>query len=99
MGVIPSFWRLMWPLLLITWGLLLLAERAAVEVEGYPPYTGSPWQCGGQGAGQSVYPGTTPGAAPQSAGQSTGQGAGQSEPPTGALVAPSLENDKMGGQS
>ena len=36
---------LFWPLALILWGVLLLAERAALEVEGYPdPYTGAPYQ-------------------------------------------------------
>lgn len=37
-GVIDHFWHLFWPLLLITVGLLLLAERAALATDGYPPY-------------------------------------------------------------
>ena len=37
MHVIDHFWHLFWPLMLITFGVLLLAERAALSVEGgYP---------------------------------------------------------------
>jgi hypothetical protein len=35
-GVVYHFWHLFWPLALILWGLLLLAERAALEMEGFP---------------------------------------------------------------
>jgi len=35
-GAVDHFWRWFWPLSLILWGVLLLAERAALEVEGYP---------------------------------------------------------------
>jgi len=35
-GAVYHFWRLFWPLALILWGVLLLAERAALEMEGYP---------------------------------------------------------------
>jgi hypothetical protein len=42
-GAIPHFWRLLWPLLLITWGVLLLAERAALAAEGYPIVPCAPW--------------------------------------------------------
>lgn len=48
-GVVYHFWHLFWPLALILWGVLLLAERAALEMEGYPqvypdaPYAGSPY--------------------------------------------------------
>ena len=38
------FWGLFWPLLLIMMGVLMLAERAALAAEGYPPYSGAPWQ-------------------------------------------------------
>lgn len=44
--VIEHFWRLFWPLLLITFGTLLLAERAALSAEGgFPPpqNPGSPY--------------------------------------------------------
>ncbi|MGA3371076.1 MAG: DUF5668 domain-containing protein [Terracidiphilus sp.] len=41
MGVL-SIWK-SWPLLLILWGVILLAERAALAIEGgYPPYPGAP---------------------------------------------------------
>lgn len=35
-GVVYHFWHWFWPLALILWGVLLLAERAALEVDGYP---------------------------------------------------------------
>jgi hypothetical protein len=34
-------WSKSWPLYLILAGVLLLAERAALAAEGYPPYPGS----------------------------------------------------------
>jgi LiaF transmembrane domain len=45
-GVINHFWHLFWPLLLITVGVLLLAERAALAGDDAyppPPYPGSPY--------------------------------------------------------
>ncbi len=57
-GAVYHFWRLFWPLALILWGVLLLAERAALEVEGYSqvypdaPYSGAPPYAPGP------YPGT-----------------------------------------
>ena len=42
-------WGHAWPLFLILAGVLLLAERAALATEGYPPYPGS------------TYPGQYPG--------------------------------------
>lgn len=57
-GVVSHGWRLFWPLALILWGVLLLAERAALEVEGYPdPYAGASYPGG-------PIPGTQPGAPP-----------------------------------
>ena len=53
-GVVDHFWHLFWPLALILWGVLLLAERAALEMEGYPQvyqdpsYPGSPYPPGPQ---------------------------------------------------
>ena len=58
-GVVYHFWHLFWPLALILWGVLLLAERAALEMEGYPqvypdaPYPGAPY-------GQPPAPGPGP---------------------------------------
>jgi hypothetical protein len=60
-GAIPYFWRLFWPLLLISVGVLLLAERAALAGDGYPPPPGMPWQGAGTSVGQTVQP--TPGTA------------------------------------
>jgi hypothetical protein len=51
-GLIDHGWRVFWPLALILWGVLLLAERAALEVEGYPdPYGGNQYP-GAPGAPQ-----------------------------------------------
>lgn len=60
-GVIEHFWHLFWPLALILWGVMLLAERAALEVEGYPqvdsPYAGGPYPPGAYpGAGSGPIP-------------------------------------------
>ncbi len=49
-------WGQSWPLFLILAGLLLLAERAALAGEGYPPPPGTPWQ--------NTTPGTGPGSQP-----------------------------------
>jgi len=51
-GVIDHFWSLFWPLLMITMGVLLLAERAALAADGYypPPYPGAPYAAADPGA-------------------------------------------------
>ena len=54
-------WGQSWPLFLILAGLLLLAERAALAGEGYPPPPGTPWQNANPATGQTVQP--TPGTA------------------------------------
>jgi len=53
MGILHHFWSLFWPLAFILWGLILLAERAVLAVDGYPsmPYPGVP------GTGVPPYPG------------------------------------------
>jgi len=43
-GVIEYFWRLFWPLLMILIGGIMLAERAVLAAEGYPVYSGTPYQ-------------------------------------------------------
>jgi hypothetical protein len=64
-GVVNHFWHLFWPLALILWGVLLLAERAALEVDGYPqmspdvPYAGG--APGGSYPGAPYGPGPNPG--------------------------------------
>ena len=67
-GVVVHGWRLFWPLALILWGVLLLAERAALEVEGIPdPYSGAPYPGGPVPPGQSgAQPGFQSGATPAS---------------------------------
>jgi hypothetical protein len=62
-GVVYHMWRLFWPLALILWGLLLLAERAALELEGYPTAYGDPSYPGGQYA-QPPVGGPGPGVPP-----------------------------------
>ncbi len=51
-------WGQSWPLFLILAGLLLLAERAALRREGYPPYPGGPWpgtqERAGRGPGRAA---------------------------------------------
>ncbi|MGD1062091.1 MAG: DUF5668 domain-containing protein [Terracidiphilus sp.] len=84
MGAIPYFWRLFWPLLLITVGLLLLAERAALAAEGYPLFPGAPWQDASQGTSQG-------------AGQSAANSAANTG--TAIVPAHDFENDREGGQS
>ena len=65
-GVVNHFWHLFWPLALILWGVLLLAERAALEVEGYPqPFADVPYG-GGQPYAPGAGPGSGPGAPPAS---------------------------------
>jgi hypothetical protein len=66
-GVVYHMWRLFWPLALILWGLLLLVERAALEMEGFPPgYSDTPYPGGpyaqppvtGSGSGVPPAPGS-----------------------------------------
>ena len=54
-------WGQSWPLFLILAGLLLLAERAALAGENYPPPPGTPWQNANPATSQTVQP--TPGTA------------------------------------
>jgi len=49
-------WGQSWPLFLILAGLLLLAERAALAGEGYPPPPGGPWQNTTLGTGPVAQP-------------------------------------------
>ncbi len=91
MGVIPYFGRLLWPLLLILLGVLLLAERFALEAEGYPPPYGVPVGGGWQGTNQG------------SPSPSTEQSAASPADSGGTAIAPSrwqeFEKGKEGGQS
>jgi hypothetical protein len=56
MGVLDHFWRLFWPLAFILAGSILLAERFALNADGFPPmpYPGAP------GTGVPAYSGQTP---------------------------------------
>ncbi|MGD0892243.1 MAG: hypothetical protein ABR923_11955 [Terracidiphilus sp.] len=65
------FWHLFWPLLLILWGALLLAERAALAIDGGYPDGTFGWDSP-SGTGVPPYPGQpvpqTPVAPPASSG-------------------------------
>jgi len=89
-GVVDHFWHWFWPLALILWGVLLLAERAALEMEGYPQvypdasYPGAPYPAG-------PYPGT-----------GTGPGTGPVPSTPGTSIVPANSDDlerRNGGQS
>jgi hypothetical protein len=52
MGLLEHFWRLFWPLGFILAGIIMLAERAALTLDGPPmPYMGA------SGTGVPPYPG------------------------------------------
>jgi len=88
-GVIDHFWHLFWPLAFILGGVLLLAERAALATEGYPPMPGAPYS-GYQTPGYQAEP--YPGAVPS-----------QPPPAPGTSIVPAHETDYErngnGGQS
>jgi hypothetical protein len=81
-------WGHAWPLFLILAGVLLLAERAALATEGYPPYPGQP------GAPyQPPYPGAPYQGAPYQ---------GEPAPPasTSTSIVPANDDyERRGGQS
>ena len=89
-GLVHSFWRWFWPLLLIGLGVMLLAERAMLAADG--GYTG--WPYGGTPDQHAVNPGG-------SMGVPTYQGQPPAGQPTG-IVPPSSNDfgkDHDGGQS
>jgi hypothetical protein len=79
-------WGHAWPLFLILGGVLLLAERAALATEGYPPYPGQT---------PGAYPGTY-GAAPY-----PGPANPTPPPAPGSSIVPAAgdEYERRGGQS
>jgi len=87
-GVVYHFWHLFWPLALILWGVLLLVERAALEMEGYP-----------QAYPDAPYPGAPPPQGPNP-GAGTGYGTGPGAPGTSIVPANSDDLERSnGGQS
>jgi hypothetical protein len=90
MGVVTHFWHF-WPLLLILFGVFMLAERAALSAEGYPMMPGQ-------------YPGPYGGAPPYQAANDplAGAAAAQQQPVTTTAIVPAhshdFENDPNGGQ-
>ncbi|HEX4030293.1 MAG TPA: hypothetical protein VHX20_07995 [Terracidiphilus sp.] len=93
MGIITRFWGWFWPLLMITIGALMLAERAALASEDdYPPqpYPGSPYQ--GSPYPGGPYPGGSyPGADPNV------NATQQPSTAPGTAIVPSGSNDFTGG--
>ena len=82
-GAVEHFWRLFWPLLLIMLGVIMLAERAALEADdGYPMVPGGQYP----GMGQ---PGAAPGA---------GQAAGTTSTAIVPAHPQDLENGLDGGK-
>lgn len=82
-------WGESWPLFLILAGVLLLAERGALAMEGYPPYPGQ---------AQSGYPASYQGA-PYSAANDPLAGAAPPQP--GSAIIPAnrdIDVDREGGQ-
>jgi hypothetical protein len=97
-GLLDHFWRLFWPLAFILAGSILLAERFALNAEGFPqmPYPGSPYS--GAPYSGAPYPGApVTGVSPYPA-QPDPQ---QTEQSTAIVPAVSHDLDKSpdGGQS
>ncbi len=92
-GVVYHFWHWFWPLALILWGVLLLAERAALEVDGYPQVYPDPSYPVG-----AYPPGPNPGS-----GMGPGVGPMPPVPPApGTAIVPANSDDlerRNGGQS
>ena len=87
-GAVNHMWRWFWPLALILWGVLLLAERAALEMGGYPQVSPDPSY-----PGMGYPPGPNPGAG-------VGYGPVPSAPGTSIVPAQHDELERTnGGQS
>jgi hypothetical protein len=96
-------WGKSWPLYLIFWGVLSLAERAALAAEGGYPPSSYPGSC--YGPNQAPYQGQYPGA-PYPGASATAAGQNQSPPSSGtAMVSSPMQSlvkenrDSEGGQS
>ena len=71
-------WGQSWPLFLILAGVLLLAERAALSVDGYPPNPGTNWKGAPQrGSWQETSP----------------SGSGSAQQTTGTSIVPPEPHD------
>lgn len=80
-------WGESWPLFLILAGVLLLAERAALAAEGYPPFPGQ-----ASGGSTPGYPAGYPGA-PYSAAADPLAGAVPPQQPGSAIVPANRDTD------
>lgn len=94
MGVIEHFWHLFWPLLFILMGVILLAERAVLSIDGpgVPPYPASPYS--GPPYPGSPYPGAPYPGAPYTGTPTTQPPA----TPSTAIVPAHDFDDHNGGQ-
>jgi hypothetical protein len=82
-------WGRSWPLYLVLAGVLLLAERAALAADGYPPYPGQY-----QDPYPGQYPGQYPGAPYNAAGDPLSQAtAGQQPPQPGSAIVPAQPHE------
>ncbi len=83
-GVVYHFWQWFWPLALILWGVLLLAERAALEMDGYPQvypdatYPGGPYAPGANPAAGPYAPAPGTSIVPAQGGELERSNGGQS---------------------
>ena len=106
LGVINHFWSWFWPLMMITIGALMLAERAALASEDYyppQPYPGAPYQGPGYpgqgypGPGYPGYPGQPyPGQGYPGGDPNAPAGAQQAAQP-GTAIVPANSNDFSNG--
>lgn len=98
MGVVDHFWKLFFPLVFILIGLLLLAERAILAIDGpyIPPYPAAPYPNAPYAAApypNAAYPGSPYAGAPVA----------QPAAPESTSIVPAhshdFENDPNGGHS
>jgi hypothetical protein len=93
MGVIEHFWHLFWPLLFILMGVILLAERAILSIDGpgVPPYPGSPYS--GPPYSGTPYPGSPYPGTPYPGAPYTGTPAAQSPATPATAIVPAHDHD------
>jgi hypothetical protein len=94
MGIVEHFWHLFWPLLFILIGVILLAERAILTIDGGmmpPPYPGGP------------YAGSPYGGAPYTGAPYAGAPTAQTPATESTAIVPAhshdFDDDSHGGQS
>jgi Domain of unknown function (DUF5668) len=89
MGVVEHFWHLFWPLLFILLGVILLAERAILTIDGPvmpPPYPDGPYP-------GSPYAGSPYGSAPYAGAPYTGAPTVQTPTTESTAIVPAHSHD------